>query len=66
MKLKIANKSTSLTWRDIVQVLSRPDIIGSAGESLIRKAHRERILSAIFNRVELEAEGIADIGELRR
>jgi len=66
MRLKIGSKSSQLTWRDIVQVLSRPDVIGTAQESVVRKAYRERVLSAIFNRVEVEAEGVADVGELRR
>ena len=64
--LKVNNQSTTLTWRDIVQVLARPDIVGSAHESIIRKAHRERVLCSIFDRAELEADGLAEVGELRR
>ena len=64
MRLKIGG-DTKLTWRDIVRVLGRQDIIGTPRESIVRKAYRERVLGAIFQRVALEAGGIADLGELR-
>lgn len=55
----------SLTWEDLVKVLHRPDIMGSASESLIRKGFRENILHAIFDRTEQESFGCAELGELR-